>query len=139
MMKLNVMVKKPGKRKELMTQELRLNKVPYTLREMITGIVHHSVNAFKDKQAEQSLIPYLTEMDIAARASSGKVGFGTIHDDRQPDEHQAVESALLAFTDGLYRVFVNEEEIEQLDTPLVLTDGDKIVFMRFTMLAGGMW
>ncbi|UHA73438.1 hypothetical protein [Paenibacillus sp. 481] len=138
-MKLYIMVKNPGKRKELMTQELWLNEVPNTLREMITGIVHHSVNAFKDKQAEQSLIPYLTEEDIKASANNGKVGFGTIHDDRQPDEHQAVESALLAFSDGLYRVFVNEEEIVQLDTPLVLTDGDKVVFMRFTMLAGGLW
>lgn len=138
-MKLNVVVKRTGKRKELMTEQCWLSEAPNTLREMITGIVHHSVNAFITKQAEQRLIPYLTEVDIGASASSGKVGFGTIHDERQPDEHQAVETALLAFTDGLYRVFVNEEEIEQLDTPLVLKDGDKIVFMRFTMLAGGMW
>ena len=139
MMKLNVIVKNSGKLKELMTQELRLPEVPYTLREMITGIVYDSVQSFKDRQSEQNLIPYLTELVIGASASSGKVGFGMINDDRQPDVYQAIETALLAFSDGLYRVFVNEEEVNQLDAPLVLSDGDEVIFMRFTMLAGGLW
>lgn len=138
-MKLYVIVKMTGKRKELMKQELKLPEVPYTLREMITGIAYQSVHSYKVRQAEQSLIPYITEIDIKESASSGKVGFGTIHNDRQANEYQAVETALLAFSDGLYRVFVNAEEIKQLDTPLVLTDGDEIIFMRFTMLAGGLW
>lgn len=138
-MKLNVMVKRSGKRKKLVMQELVLPEVPTTLRNLITSIVVQSIHSFKDRQVEQNLIPYLTESDIEERASIGKVSFGTINDDRPPNEHLAVEAALLAFKDGLYRVFLNEEEIEQLDTPLALSDGDKIVFMRFTMLAGRMW
>jgi hypothetical protein len=138
-MKLTVTVKKPGKRKELVAQELDLSSVPQTLRELITGVVEGGVQAYKERQSEQSVIPYLTETQIGESAELGKVGFGAVYDDRQADLDQAVGAALTAFADGLYRVFINETEIEDLDAPLETREGDRIVFMRFTMLAGGLW
>ncbi|MDR0267979.1 hypothetical protein [Paenibacillus sp.] len=138
-MKLIVKVKKPGKRKELAIQELELPKKPLTLRELIRGVVANGVQEFKEKQSGKSVISYLTETQIGESAELGKVGFGAVYDDRQPDENQAVKAALTAFEDGLYRVFINETEIVGLDAPLVIDEGDRIVFMRFTMLAGGMW
>lgn len=138
-MKLTMKVKKPGKRKELAAQELELPTAPHTLRELIIGVVENGVRSFTERQSGKSVIPYLTETQIEESAELGKVGFGAVYDDRQPDESQAVEAALTAFGDGLYRVFINETEIEDLDAPLVAQEGDHIVFMRFTMLAGGMW
>jgi hypothetical protein len=138
-MKLTVTVKNPGKRKELVAQELELPGIPQTLRELITGVVEGGVQAFKERQSEKNVIPYITETQIGESAEQGKVGFGTIYDDRQADPEQAVSAALTAFADGLYRVFINETEIEDLDAPLVTREGDRIVFMRFTMLAGGLW
>ncbi|NWL86613.1 hypothetical protein DMN77_03245 [Paenibacillus sp. 79R4] len=138
-MKLIVSVKKPGKRKELAAQELELPGIPQTLRELIAGVVEGGVQAFKERQFEKNVIPYITEAQIGESAEQGKVGFGTVYDDRQADPEQAVGAALTAFADGLYRVFINETEIVDLDAPLVTREGDRIVFMRFTMLAGGLW
>lgn len=138
-MKLTVTVKKPGKRKELVAQELELSSPPQTLRELITMVVEGSVQAFKERQSAKTVIPYLTETQIGESAAQGKVGFGTVYDDRQADPEQAVDAALTAFADGLYRVFINEMEVEHLDAPLVPREGDRIVFMRFTMLAGRQW
>ncbi|MDR9855054.1 hypothetical protein RJP21_15670 [Paenibacillus sp. VCA1] len=138
-MKIYAKVKKTGKRKELMMQEIELSVVPNTLRELIAAVVEHSLQSFKGRQSGKSLIPYLTEAEIGERAELGKVGFGAIYDDRLPNDKRAIEAAKAAFEDGLYRVFVNETEAEDLDNPLTLEEGDHIVFMRFTMLAGGMW
>ncbi|MFD2875182.1 hypothetical protein ACFTAO_03165 [Paenibacillus rhizoplanae] len=45
----------------------------------------------------------------------------------------------MLFEDGLYKVFVQEEECSALDEPLRLEEGDELTLIRFTMLAGRLW
>ncbi|AET59254.1 hypothetical protein HPL003_12495 [Paenibacillus terrae HPL-003] len=139
-MKLAVTVKSLGKRKpELAKQEMELNPAPETLRELIAATVALNVRRLREKQESVALIPFLTGQEVQAQGETGKVGFGSIYNDGVPDVEDAVTTAMQAFEDGLYRVFVRDEEATVLDAPLLLEEGNEIVFIRFTMLAGSLW
>ncbi|WP_046227506.1 hypothetical protein [Paenibacillus dauci] len=139
-MLIYITVKSLGRRKNWLTrQPLQLAGTPVTLRDLITCIVEQNVREFKVKQTDTSFIPYLTAEAIKEQAEVGKVGFQLIRDERIPEEQQAVETALLAFEDGLYKVFLREEEVTGLDEHIELAEGDEAAFIRLTMLAGRVW
>ncbi|KJS75581.1 MAG: hypothetical protein JL56_08020 [Desulfotomaculum sp. BICA1-6] len=139
-MKLYVSIKQAGKRQAYITKkELLLNNVPSNLRELITEIVRINVTAYNNKTPEPLLIQYLAPGQIENQAQTGKVGFGQRRSDKQADVNQAIETAMLAFEDGIYRVFSGENEISSLNDPLALNEGDLLTFIRLTMLAGRMW
>ncbi|MEK4518416.1 hypothetical protein NSS64_24250 [Paenibacillus sp. FSL H8-0122] len=139
-MKLYVTVKSLGKRKAVLERkELLLASHPQTLRALISEIVAGQVQAMRERQEQGELIPYLTASEIAEQGDNGKVGFGTVYGETKPEVEQATAAALLAFEDGLYKVFVQEEECSALDEPLRLEEGDELTLIRFTMLAGRLW
>lgn len=139
-MRIYVTVKSLGKRKNVLTREpLDILNVPGTLRDFLTEVVKENVRAFTERQSNSSLLSYLTPEQVNEQGETGKVGFGHMHDDRIPDEANAVQAALLAFEDGLYKVFIREQDIEHLDDVIQLSDGDDVAFIRFTMLAGRLW
>ncbi|NJA19249.1 hypothetical protein GSQ29_02600, partial [Clostridioides difficile] len=47
--------------------------------------------------------------------------------------------ALQAFEDGIYKVLINEDVIEKLDSSINLKSGDIFTFIRLTLLAGRMF
>ncbi|ASA25895.1 hypothetical protein [Paenibacillus donghaensis] len=139
-MKLYVTVKSLGKRKPaLARRELVLPEPPKSLEALLTSIVSVQVQEFKDRQGQGEVIPFLTGNEIQAQGEIGKVGFGSLYNDAVPDEEKAIAAALLAFKDGLYRVFLQDEEYTGLDDPLQLEEGAELVLIRFTMLAGSLW
>ncbi len=138
-MKLTAMVKSPGRKRGIAGRELDLPGMPRTLRELIEQIVRLMVSEYEERRTGDDLLRALTEQQIDSGAEDGKVGFKAIYGEQPADEDSAVAAALLGFEDGLYRVFVRQEEVTGLDVPLTLADGDEVVFMRFTMLAGGLW
>jgi len=138
-MKLTALVKSPGRKRGVAGRELDLPGMPRTLRELIEQIVRLMVSEYEERRTGDDLLRALTEQQIDSGAEDGKVGFKAIYGEQPADEDSAVAAALLGFEDGLYRVFVRQEEVTGLDVPLTLADGDEVVFMRFTMLAGGLW
>ncbi|WP_223587632.1 hypothetical protein [Neobacillus bataviensis] len=116
-------------------------KKPNTLRELITQVVTQNVEPFNKKaiNPETPLINFLSNSEIEQQAQTGKVGFQTLYNDKQADLTKAIETAIQAFEDGFYRVFINDEEAEKLDTPLEVTEDAEVVFIRLTMLTGRMW
>ncbi|MED1954219.1 hypothetical protein [Brevibacillus centrosporus] len=139
-MRLSVTVKSIGKRKNALSRiPVELQQSPQTLRELISALVEWNVRGLQERQQQLSLVPYLTEGEVQERAENGKVGFGAIYNDAAPDVAKAIDTAILAFEDGLYRVFICEQEAEALDAPLSLKEDDDVVLIRFTMLAGSLW
>jgi hypothetical protein len=53
------------------------------------------------------------------------------------DVDTAVETAVQAFEDGLYVVFVDDQEQAELDAELWLKPDSRMKFVRLTFLAGG--
>jgi hypothetical protein len=139
-LKVYITVKSLGKKKNHLDRlAWQLSEAPSTLRSLIIDIVATNVRLFNDRQTEVPLVPFLTKADIELQSTSGKVGFGTLYNEKKADEEEAAATTLLAFEDGLFRVFIKDNEIDNLDAPLALQEGDEIAFIRFTMLAGRMW
>ena len=126
--------------------EAPLNRVPCdlpdgisTLRELLTELVKTEVGRYNEKGTDRQVIPFLTGEKIEEQAETGKVGFGRIYSDRKADEKKAAENACQCFSDGLVRVFQNEEELTELDAPVRLQEGDCLTLIRLTFLSGRLW
>lgn len=131
----------PGEEKET-----ALKRVPFdlpdgisTLRELLTELVKIEVGRYNEKGTDRQVVPFLTGEEMEKQAEAGKVGFGRIYSDRKADEAKAVENACQCFSDGLVRVFQNEEELTEPDAPLTLREGDCLTFIRLTFLSGRLW
>ena len=110
---------------------------PITLRELLSHVVRGEVAAFKTRQAENRLVKVLTAKQIDEGLASGKVTAGGSDLDQAVDVEQAVAAALEAFTDGLFLVLVDGNEVKELDAVVPVTESTKLMFVRLTMLAGG--
>jgi hypothetical protein len=110
---------------------------PVKLQELLTHIVRSEVEGFKTRQAERRLLKVLTTKDIEQGAAAGKISAGGSDLDQKVDANEAVAVALEAFTDGLFMVFVDENEVKDLNSVVPLTADSKLMFVRLTMLAGG--
>ncbi len=108
------------------------------LRDVIAAIVRDQVQQFQERQSQRQFLRVLTERDIAAQAEQGKIEAGGSEIPPQPvDPAAAVETALVAFQDGLYLVVVDEQQIQTLDERVAIRHDSQITFVRLTLLAGG--
>ena len=139
-MDIYVRVKAIGKRKDI------LAPTPYTipdgicsLRQLLTAVVEKEVAQYNSKETEAQLIPFLTQQELEDQAKIGKVSFGTIYSDKKADPGKAVANVIGCWEDGLVRVFMNEEELTDLDAPLTINARSVFTFIRLTFLAGSIW
>ncbi|MBM7650994.1 hypothetical protein [Neobacillus cucumis] len=139
-MKIFVTMKSLAKRKNFLTKmEIYLSRNPATLRELLEEIVKIKIQKLSEKQVAVNLATFLTIKEIDLQAERGKVGFSFIYNEKKVDKKEAIQTALQAFEDGLFKVFHNEEEQTELDAALNLQDDDELTFIKLTMLAGRMW
>ena len=108
-----------------------------TLRDLIETVVLEEVAAFKARQSAGRLISILSPEQINEAASQGRVAMGDRDLNQPVDPDQAIKTAWQAFEDGLYFVFVNDEQIEDLSTPVQIEADDRVMFVRLVALAGG--
>lgn len=124
-----------------------LEKVPFelpanfsnnsTLKNLLTTIIQQQVQLFNTRKTNTNLLPYLESVDITAQAERGKVSFGASYNEKTVDENAAIETALQAFEDGLFYVFINDQKIEHLTEAIILTDETSLLFLRLVALTGG--
>jgi hypothetical protein len=118
-----------------------------TARQVIEASVIAEVAAFHARAEEASLVRVLTREGLARELATGAVRTGGPQDpvlvdaaaiDTVPiDTGAAVDAALLAFADGLFKVFVADRELADDDAPVALADGAQLLFLRLMPLAGG--
>lgn len=139
-MEIFVTVKQAGNRRGHMErQPLLLTRKPQSPGDLVREIVLIQIQAYNSKPVDLPLYLYLTGDHLQDRAATGKVGFGARRNEESADPARAVETAITAFKDGLFRLFIDDEEVTALDSPLELAPGANVTFIRFTMLAGRMW
>lgn len=142
---LNIQVKQMGKKgRHIRPVEMEYVKCPEDVQQLIGETVRMMVADFKRrlKEAKEGQVPAaLSEENMQTMAGIGKIAFGDIYNDKEPDEEKAVKTAWQAYADGIVRVFVNGTEAEYQDsgTGLSLKEGDEITFVRLAMLAGRMF
>ena len=138
-MTIFVKVKSLSKRKTI------IEGLPFEITEEINSaeslieiIVRHNVREHNNQPIETRILPYLTSDDITNGETIGKIGFGDRKNEKNQNPGEAVKNALQCFEDGVFRLFVNEDELPPGDA-LIIKDGDEVTFIRLTMLAGRLW
>lgn len=144
--------KKPGRtRQDIATVAVDVEGKPETVGQLIEATVRSMVAAFNrraadaptDPDSDITPAPYgsgsLEETEIARLAETGRVVFGIVYNGNTADPDKAVEDALLAYDDGLFRMFLNAKPLVNKDDAINLNEGDLVTVVRLTMLAGRMW
>jgi len=138
-MQIYFRVKAAGRRRAVLEQvEATLPDEVSSLEEAIRAIVTDQVTRFNARSIDESIFPYLSPEQLEEQAEQGKVGFQTAYNERKADVSIAVQTALQAFEDGIYKVLVNDQVIERLDAPLIIAPGAVFTFIRLTLLSGMM-
>ena len=137
-MKIIINVKGLSRKKVIHQEEVELTNKIFTTKDLITELVKINVEKFNKKIDDKDILSIMTNEYIAEAARSGKIG-DEVHGDKKANLEKALDTAYLAFEDGLYCIFINDEQSEKLDDKLNLKDGDILTFIRLTMLAGRMW
>jgi len=110
-----------------------------TVKELLTEFVTINVEKFNEGYTENDIVPYLTDKKINDLSDAGKISFGVDYNEQKQDLEKAIENTLQSYEDGIYRVFVNDEEMGEIDCEINLKENDELTFVRLTMLAGRMW
>jgi hypothetical protein len=147
MTQLFVQLKQIGKRKPVVEkQAIEIPETVQTLRQLLAQIVREHVEMFNQKNEIGNWTKYLTNhhdhnnnLDLEIVAESGKVGFDAKYNDKKHPPDKAVAAVLLAFEDGLFRVFCDDNELDNLDNIISFDNGNTLTFIRLTMLAGRSW
>ncbi len=113
------------------------DRAPLRLRDLIARIVRQEVDAFQGRQQARRLLPVLTAAEIAQGQERGQILPGGREHPQTVDPDRAVETALLAFRDGLYLVFVDGAQQAELEAEVSLRADSRLTFLRLTPLAGG--
>ncbi len=109
---------------------------PVSVRQIIEAAVASEAAAQAARAEEASLVRVLTEQSLLGDLDRGAVRMGDVARAGSVDLAAAVEAALLAFDDGIFKVFVGDREVE--GSSLVdLRDGAAVLFLRLVPLAGG--
>jgi hypothetical protein len=141
-MNLKVRVKQPGRKHPLIDNKIicvdKLNDHP-TVRALIEAIVEQQVEEYNSKPTEKNILPFLNKSQTEQQAATGKVSFGSIYNENKADVEQARQTALQAFEDGMFAMFVNDEEVSNLTQQVELFENSIITFVRLTFLAGSYW
>jgi hypothetical protein len=118
--------------------ELGLEGPFATARELLAAIVRAEVDKFKQRKENARYLRLLTDREIQTGAGLGKIVSGNQEPDgRLPDPEAAIETAGTAFEDGIYHMFVNDVQVEDLDADLQQKQITDVLFVRLTPLAGG--
>lgn len=124
----------------------RFRNLPYllelevgSLRGLITACVRKEVEQFNASREEPEVLPFLGPGAIEAQSKDGKIAFGRVANPDTADAEKAVAVALQAWEDGMYAVFLGDDEVRSLDEALSLPDGTEVTFIRLTFLTGTFW
>ncbi len=135
-----VHVKNLGKKKDI------LPPTPYEiadgvsmLRQLLTEIVRTEVEKYNAKETGAQIIPFLTKEELEGQVEAGKVSFGTVYSDKNANLKKAQDNAVQCWEDGLVRVFMNDDELTELDAPIQIPENAVFTFIRLTFLTGVMW
>jgi hypothetical protein len=107
------------------------------LRVLIAHVVRAEVNAFADRERERRFVRVLSREEIDRGARAGRVDPGGRPAGPSVDPDAAVRVAVEAFEDGLYFVFVDDRQVEELEELVEVGPTTRVRFVRLMALAGG--
>ena len=140
-MNIRVNVKQLGKKKDKISGAIfYLENKPSTVRELITECVKTCVKEYNQRiDAGEMAVKPLDEQQIKDMSEVGKIAFGLNYGDKKADLNKAIDAALLAYEDGLFRIFIGMDDAGTLDDEISILDDSEVTFIRLVMLSGRLW
>lgn len=145
-MQIYIQVKQLGKRKpSIESQPLIIDTPLFTVYDLLRTIVTNQVSLFNNRLESNidddrpNLLTYLSLENIENQSASGKISFNLDYRQQKQEVKSAFDNVLAAFNDGLFCIFLNDNELSSLETPINLQENDKLTFIRLTMLSGRIW
>lgn len=144
-MEIKVTVKQLGKKHPVLSEQkidIAYDDSNISLENLLKLIVQQQVEAFNTKSFELEDEDYTkipTDNYLNILTDTGKVGFGSIYNLKKADVQKAQENAIQAFEDGMFAVFYNDEQLEDLTQTINLDLQHTFTFIRLTFLAGSYW
>jgi len=115
---------------------LALPPGPASAQQIIEAAVGAEVAAYEARAEEAGLLQVLSEKWLLSDLDRGAVRMGDVTPAGSVNLAAAVRAALLAFDDGIFKVFVGDQEVEG-SALIDLADGAAVLFLRLVPLAGG--
>ena len=106
----------------------------------VTGdrlLVAAEVAGYERRQSDQRVLRVLTPADLVRGLETGRIGHEARERRPAPDLDEATARALEAFEDGLFFVFIDDNQVEDLAAPLSLGPDSRVRLVRLVALAGG--
>lgn len=144
-MEIKVTVKQLGKKHPVLSEQkidIAYDDSNISLENLLKLIVQQQVEAFNAKSFELEDEDYTkipTDNYLNILTDTGKVGFESIYNLKKADVQKAQENAIQAFEDGMFAVFYNDEQFEDLTQTINLDLQHTFTFIRLTFLAGSYW
>jgi len=135
---ISLKLQKLGKRKINIVEIEVTNKID-TLKDLIQACVKSEVKKYNDNKTTINLISFLTPSAIQDQSETGKISFGDTENTQLADLEKSIATVLQGFVDGLFVVFIDEEEIKDLDQKINLEGEPPITFLRLSFLTGTFW
>lgn len=132
-----VETKMVGRRTPFERLPVELPDGSYTLAALIGHLVRVEVAAYQERQNSVGLLRVLTEPELAQGTEVGKIVVAPQAKSGTVDVQEATHTALRAFGDGLYYVFLDDAQVQSLEQPLDLRPDSTLLLLRLTALAGG--
>ena len=149
-MRVYVQVKQLGKRKcNIEKIPVDFPVPPVDVQGLIEAIVSWQVCEYNERLQQSEVLKYLTQEEVENKTASGKVGFAVNYNGkpaaeqvirfRKGTEVEAITNALQSYEDGIFRIFIDDTETEDLSSPTGLKEESTITFIRLAMLSGRLW
>ncbi|AZA91241.1 Uncharacterised protein [Chryseobacterium nakagawai] len=144
-MDIKVTVKQLGRKHPVLSEqkiEIDYEDSVISLENLLKLVVHQQVvefnaQSFELEDEDYTKIP--TDNYLNILTDTGKVGFGSIYNLKKADVQKAQDNAIQAFEDGMFAVFYNDEQLENLDQSIDLSLRHPFTFIRLAFLAGSYW
>ena len=131
-MEIYIIKKKLGSRKELERNPVAIDKTANTLGTLLYILTQKGLTETQTPKE----IHALSDSEIAEQAEEGRIRFAKNYGENHDTMAKAMERTKQAYDDGLFKVFINGEEVTEWNGPITLCQGTEVVFLRLTMLTG---
>jgi hypothetical protein len=108
-----------------------------TLENLLTQIVRTEVEGFRDRQQQRRLTRILSPTEIELGTAQGKIEAGGSDLTQTVDLQRAIATAIQAFKDGFYLVFIDDQQQEDLADLVRIKPNSELLFLRLVPLVGG--
>lgn len=132
-----------GERDFLPEINLQLLRREVSVKDLIAQTVEKQLNALQENSLSPEEISkkmnaqYLETQDIEQQQLSGKIALSRPDERKMPSLEREIDKALVAFQNRRFKIFIDGDEVLDINETCILKEDGNIKFVRLIPLVGG--